>query len=331
MVARMREETRPRRPAALEDSFRPVDRDKSRPRRTAHAEASFSPAIARLAARQRGLVTRPQLLELGVGASAIGRQVADGRLHPVLAGVYLVGHPVAPPLAFELAALLACGQGAVLSHRSAAALWRLLPPAVHPVDVTVVHRRGPAKGVRLHRSGALGPAEVRVREGLRVTSPARTLVDLAATDAAAFPRAFDEVIVERLLTRADLDGALTTPRRGTRALRAALDAGPAPTRSAAERRLLDVVAKAALPRPETNVRVGRHEVDALWAAQRLVVEVDGYAAHTTRRAFEADRLRDAELQAGGHRVLRVTWRQLTDRPHAVAARLAVALAQRPAG
>jgi very-short-patch-repair endonuclease len=327
MLARMREETRPRQATWLQDSIHPAERDKTSPRRTARAEDSFSPAIARLAVRQRGLVTRPQLLELGVPASAIGRQVAASRLHPVLPGVYLVGHPVAPPLASELAALLACGPGAVLSHRSAAALWRLAPPAERPVDVTVVHRRGPARGIRLHRSAVLRPAEVRVREGLRVTSPARTLVDLAATDTASFGRAFDEAIVARLLTRADVDLALSVPRRGTRALRAALDAGPAPTRSAAERRLLDIVAKAGLPRPQTNVRLGRHEVDALWAAERLVVEVDGYAAHTTRRAFEADRLRDADLQAGGHRVLRITWRQLTDRPHAVAARLAVALAQ----
>jgi very-short-patch-repair endonuclease len=271
-------------------------------------------------------VTRGDLVAAGVSADGLCRRVKAGRLHRVHPGVFAVGHPALPPLGPELAALFACGPGAVLSHRSAAALWRLLPPAQPPVDVTVLHRRGPARGIRLHRSSVLRPAEVRIREGLRVTSPARTLVDLAATDAAAFVHAFDEAIVARLLTRADLDLALSTPRRGTRALRAALDAGPAPTRSAAERRLLDVVAKAGLPRPRTNVRVGRHEVDAWWAAERLVVEVDGYAAHTTRRAFEADRIRDAELQAAGHRVLRITWRQLHDRPHAVAARLAVALA-----
>src|SRR4051794_26396550 len=125
----MREETRLRRAPEPQDSFPPAERDKTSPRRSARIEASFSPAVARFAARQRGLVTRPQLLELGVGASAVGRQVAAGRLHPVLPGVYLVGHPVAPPLAFELAALPPCGPARVLRPPSAAAAWRAVPPA----------------------------------------------------------------------------------------------------------------------------------------------------------------------------------------------------------
>jgi very-short-patch-repair endonuclease len=113
------------------------------------------------------------------------------------------------------------------------------------------------------------------------------------------------------------------PRRGRRALRAALEHEPAPTRSEAERRLLALIRAARLPRPETNVVVSGYEVDLLWREQRVIVEVDGFAFHSTRQAFERDRARDAALQAAGYRVIRVTWRQIVDEPHALVAQLAV--------
>ena len=115
-------------------------------------------------------------------------------------------------------------------------------------------------------------------------------------------------------------------QRGARALWAVLGAGLGLTRSEAERRFVELVDRARLPRPETNVRIGSYEVDALWRAERIVVEVDGYASHSSRTAFEHDRRKDATLQAQGFRVVRVTWRQLVDEPVAVAARLASTLA-----
>jgi hypothetical protein len=190
---------------------------------------------------------------------------------------------------------------------------------------TRTHRRS-LRGVHVHQSTTLAPPDLRTRDGLRVTALARTLLDLAALDEAALAHALNEALVRRMVPRSELDAAIATRRRGAGRLRAALDAGPAPTRSALERRFLALVARAGLPRPLTNARVGRWEVDALWPAQRLIVELDGFAAHATRRAFEADRLRDLEHGAAGYRTVRLTHRQLAARPEAVAARLAAALA-----
>jgi very-short-patch-repair endonuclease len=283
--------------------------------------------IARLAGRRRGLVTRKELLALGLSSSAIGRRVSAGRLHPIHAGVYAVGHRVLPELGREQAALLACGWGAVLSHHSAAAVWRLLAPdgAVH----VTVPRRGEAAGIRLHESAVLPREEVRVREGLPVTSVARTLLDLAGTDGRAFGRALDEALVRRLVVRGELEAVLASRRRGAARLRAAIDAEPRPTRSQLERRSLALVARAGLPRPQTNAHVEGWEVDAVWPRERLIAELDGFAVHSTRRAFEADRLRDAEHQAAGYRTLRLTHRELAERPERVAARLAAALSRAP--
>jgi very-short-patch-repair endonuclease len=281
--------------------------------------------IARLAAAQRGVVARRQLLALGLSSTAITLRVRSGRLHLLHRGVYAVGHPALAEFGREQAALLACGPDAVLSHHSAAAVWRLLP-SPQPEHVTVVRRsRGPAT-VRVHQATVLPRHDVRVREGLRITAPARTLVDLAGVDGPAFEAALNEALVRRMVPRSELDAAAASGRRGAGRLRAALDAGPAPTRSGLERRLLVLLARAGLPRPQTNARVGRWEVDAAWPEARVVAELDGYASHTTRRAFEADRLRDGELQALGWRTLRLTHRQLAERPEAVAGRLGAELA-----
>ena len=157
-----------------------------------------------------------------------------------------------------------------------------------------------------------------------MTSPARTLVDLAATASTPnLERALNEARVLRLLRPGELDAPAGA--RGARRLRALLDDTTTFTRSEAERRLVALVLKAQLPRPRTNTRVGGFEVDAHWPDHRLVVEVDGYATHAGKRAFERDRHRDAILQTAGHRVLRLTWRQLTTEPEATAARLAVLL------
>jgi very-short-patch-repair endonuclease len=292
-------------------------------------------AIARLAAKQHGAVSRAQLRLAGVGDGAIDRRIRLCRLHRVHRGVYLVGHPAAPPRAKEMAAVLACGTGAVVSHRSAAGLWALLSPdRGSAVDVTVVDSCARARtGVKVHLARRLEKRDVRRLDGIPVTTPARTLLDLAAVVSLdAFERALAEAEARQLVRERDLAEVLSRNggRRGAGVLRAFLvGEGAALQRSGAERRLLTLVRAAGLPAPELNVRLGRFEVDLLWRAGRPIVEVDGYAFHGGRAAFERDRRRDAELQAEGLKVMRVTWRQLAGEPDAVVTRLTRALRQNP--
>jgi very-short-patch-repair endonuclease len=257
-------------------------------------------------------------------------------LHPVHRGVYLVGHSVLANGARELAAVLACGPAAVVSHNTAAYLWQLLPYPANPgpVNVTIAGReRARRAGIRIHCVQTLGQRDIRALHRIPITTPARTLLDLAtALPPYLLERALAEAQVRRLARRDDLVEQIerNMGRPGTRALRRLLDleGGPAATRSEAERRLLKLIRAADLVSPKVNPRVGRYEVDFLWSEQRLVVEVDGYAFHSNRRAFEQDRERDATLAAAGYTVLRVTWRQLVGQPQAVVARIAAALAAR---
>ncbi len=277
------------------------------------------------------MVTRAQLLRIGLNAGAIDHRLASARLHAIYRGVYLVGHAVPVEGARELAAVLACGRGAVLSHRSAASLWRLVPNAATTIDITVVGRKcASRRGIRVHCVAALGWRDVRKLGGIPVTAPARTILDLAAV---VTPRELERAVAEgytrRLAPRNQLLSLLARvgARPGVGALRALLDAdrGPSLTRSEAEERLLALIRAAELPAPELNVRVGPHEVDFLWRGQKVIVEVDGFRFHSSRAAFERDRKRDADLAARGFRVVRVTWRQIVDRPEAVIARIAVVL------
>jgi very-short-patch-repair endonuclease len=239
--------------------------------------------------------------------------------------VYAVGHTAPAPLRAELAALMALGPAAVLSHGSAAMVWGL--PAPPTQGVHVVLTRGQARsrpGLTVHRA-VVGPREVRTRDGLRLTSPARTIADVAAVlDAPRLERVVAEALALRLVRADELRVAPGRP--GAAALRAVLDAGPRLTRSEAERRLLTIVRDAALPVPRTNARVAGHEVDAWWPDRRLAVEVDGYAFHGGRARFERDRRRDLALHRAGVRVVRVSWRQLAGEPLAVVAAVAAALA-----
>jgi very-short-patch-repair endonuclease len=285
-------------------------------------------AVAALAGRQHGMVSYAQLGAAGLTPRAIERRVEAGRLHRVHRRVYAVGHAAQTPLGREAAALLACGPGTVLSHRTAGAVWGVVKGPRTGVEVTVVGRDcGSRPGVTHRRVRRIESADLRVRSGLPLTGPARTLLDLGAiASARALRRAVNEALVLRLVDEDDLWAVLERcrGRRGAPQLRQLLAAGRGQslTRSEAERRLLDVLEVRGLRAPETNVRVGRYEVDLLWRAERLVVEVDGYAFHATRAAFERDRVRDAELQASGLAVVRVTWRQIVDHPDATAARIA---------
>ena len=183
------------------------------------------------------------------------------------------------------------------------------------------------RGIRIHRVRDLYPTDITSRRNLQVTSPARTLLDLATRlTPRELARATEEAQVQRRVTPHSLNEQFKRypKHRGTAALRKAIPTHPALTRSEAEYRLLKLIRAARLPEPRTNVKVCGHEVDFLWPEQRLIVEVDGFAFHSSRAAFERDRVRDAELTAAGYRVVRVTWQRLVNAPEAVIATLAAA-------
>ncbi len=279
------------------------------------------------------MVTRAQLLGLGVGVGAIAHRIRTGRLRIAHRAIYLVGHDAVPPLARELAAVLACGKGAVLSHASAAQVWGLIPAgaAAGEVEVTVVGRKPyPRPGIRTHRTAVLDPRDRRLRGPLPLTAPARTIVDIAASLAGAeLEQAVAQARRRRLAGEAEIRAAAARAgrRHGAAALARLLDGDTiAYTRSVAERRTLSLIRKAALPEPLSNAPLAGFQVDFLWPAERVVLEVDGYGFHADRAAFENDRRRDAKLVALGYRVMRITWRQLCDQPTATVARLATILA-----
>ena len=286
--------------------------------------------IAQLAVIQQGMVTRAQLRAAGVSRRDIERHVEDAWLVRRHVGVYQLG--VFPgPFGVEMAALLACGPRAVLSHWTAAWVFELCRRAVGPVDVSLPGGlAGQRPGIRPHRATTLPPCDVVIRHGLRVTTPARTLLDLAASaPRAELERLTEEAQVQRLASPAEILAVIERGARrpGVRKLRAAVDLIDEPlfTRSEAEKLLVALLRSAALPLPRTNVRVAGWEVDAVWDSQRLVVEVDGYRYHSPRANFERDRRKDAQLLLAGYRVLRITWRQLTRERDEVIALLAATL------
>lgn len=293
--------------------------------------------VAEISPRQCGLITRKQLIRAGVSARVVDLAVDTGRLRPIHRGVYAAS-PLLPSHAAEMAAVLACGIGAVVSHRSAAGLWQLLPPLQPPtpVEVSVPGRRPRKPGIRVYRIRALPRDETTRSEGVPITTPARTLLDLASVvDSRALERAVARGERRGLVTRTRMTELLDRyPRRpGAAALRALIngDTSPALTRSEAEDRFLDIVRRGQLVPPEANVIVEGFEVDFLWRKERLIVEVDGFAYHAVPGAFERDRLRDAILGTHGFRVLRVTWGQLETEPEAVLVRLAQMLVRAPGG
>jgi very-short-patch-repair endonuclease len=277
------------------------------------------------------VVTRRALDAAGVASISITNRVAIGRLHRQHHGVYLLDSPeTASRLTLLTAAVEACGPGAVLSHRSAAELWKLLPEHPGHVEVTVVsHNSGDRPGIRRHRVPELDAADVRIRYGIPVTSPARAVLDNARHP--DLEQLLTAATAANLTTLREIEDVIarSPTRRGVGRLRAILsqDGGPRWTRSWGERRLLSLVRQAKLPVPQTNVQLHGYNVDALWREQKLVVEVDGYLVHGHRVAFETDRARDATHVAAGYRVLRFTAAQLRDEPLVVIGRIAAALAQ----
>ena len=273
------------------------------------------------------------MLDAGVTGRQIKLRLRNGRLHEIHRGVYLVGHTVPPPLAVEQAALLACGKAAVLSHRSAAKLWDLLPyPASAPAWVTVPSERSAERPRIRIRRVALSSRDIRHRHRLPLTSPPRTILDLSLfLTEEELERVVAEAAYRKLASEAELSAQVegNERKRGVAKLRRVLDlpGGPRRTRSPAERRMLRLLRQASIGGYETNARIHGYEVDLLWRDARLAVEVDGWDGHSARVAFERDRLKVATLAARGVSVIPVTDRQLRNDPAGVIRRLQRALVE----
>ena len=271
------------------------------------------------------MISRAQLLALGMTRRAIEHRLRSGRYTGIHRGVYAVAGAPSSAQGRAHGALLAGGPGAALTHRSAAAQWAVRAETLPP-EITVPGPRLRSRPDLIVHTRPLSADEIVVRDGLRVTTPLRTLLDLAAVEPLeALERAIAEAHVLGLITPGALAHALETGprRRGAARLRAALGSdGAAPTHSELERRMLRLIVYAGLPRPDVNTSIAGHRADFVWPEHRLIVEVDGWAAHGHRLAFERDRARDVAHQAAGWTVLRFTWRQLTERPIWVAAQLA---------
>jgi hypothetical protein len=287
--------------------------------------------IARLAARQHGNVTRAQLLEVGLTDEAIAHRVRRGRLHRVHRGVFAVGRPPGTPLERAAAAVLACGPGAALSHTSALALWGFSSHWPVSFDVTVTTGNPQPKGITVHRSGVLIRRDIRVQLGIRATSPARTILDSTpGTPARQLTRRVNNALLTPFLTRSQLaDVCARFPTHpGATLLKPFADHTDGPTRSPQEDDFPTFCERSGLPRPDMNARIAGHEVDAVFVAERLIVELDGWEFHRTRDAFENDRNRDADTLAAGFATLRITHDRFHHQPDLEAERLEAILRAR---
>jgi very-short-patch-repair endonuclease len=295
--------------------------------------------VSALAAKQNGLVCARQLRALGLYPATIAGWARMGRLHTVHRGVYAVGHGALSPEARLHAAALALGPDAAISHRSAAALWGFLEVDgrrwTRPVDVTIRRRARRRPGIRPHYNPMLAARDVTHLRAVPTTTPVRTLIDLAGLlPPDVLRRAVRQAEVLRLVDHRLLVGELRRARgrRGTAALARILEVGPAPTRSELEDRMLELLLRNGFPRPLVNARpegVARAvEVDFLFEDLRLVLETDGDRYHGTRLAREADAARQADLEAAGYRVVRFTWRQVTEHEAQTVKRLRAAIRRR---
>jgi predicted transcriptional regulator of viral defense system len=290
--------------------------------------------LARLADVQHGVVSLTQLVELGFSRDSVRKRAARGRLHRVHRGVYSVGRARLDVRGRWMAAVLACGPGAVISHRTAANAQGLLRGASGKIEVTAPVAGGRRRpGVTVHRAPGLRPEDTTTVDGIPCTTVARTLLDLAAVVSAPdLARAIEGAEKRRVYDGNQVEAALArAPNHpGTAPLRAALVAysEPPPTREEFERRAFEVFAQAGLGRPQVNVLVETSqeqlEVDFCWPDRRLIVEADSWEHHKTRAAFERDRRRDQLLTAMGWTVVRVTWRQLKHAPEEVIAAVGAA-------
>jgi len=293
--------------------------------------------LRELAARQHGVVARRQLLAAGLTARMIERRAAGRQLVTLHRGVYAVGHARLRREGHWLAAVLAAGPGALLSHRDAAALHGLRPPGDRQrIEVTTTGRATSTPRIDVHATSTLDARDKATVAGIPTTSIARTLVDLAAV---VTPRELRKALAEAERRRLDVTGieramAATVRRngRGHAELRRALDElrtiGAPVTRSELEDRFLALLDAHDLPRPATNASVEGMEVDACWPDRRVAVELDGWRDHGTRRAFQEDRQRGNDLTAAGWMLLRFTWADVTHGADGTVERMRRALAPR---
>jgi Protein of unknown function (DUF559) len=271
-----------------------------------------------------------------LGRGAIDGRLRTGSLRRVHRGVYAVGGAVLPRKGRWLAAVLACGEGAALSHLSAAVHWNLLNYDAPQPEVTAPASRKGVPGIRLHRSHSLDAQDTTNHQGIPTTTVHRTLLDIAAQvpehhleralAQAERLQLYDHRAIESVIARSN-------GHRGTKRLTKAIDAGPQFTRGELEARMQRLARQHGLPQPECNTSLDapdhpHTEVDAYFPAHHLIVETDGWDTHKTRQAFESDRAKDAALTAAGYTVVRFTWRQLRDEPQTVADRLK-AIMRRP--
>lgn len=287
--------------------------------------------IAELAARQHGVVAWGQLRELGLGKASIALRIKQGRLHRLQPAVYAVGHPIVSPPGWWMAAVLSSGPRAVLSHRSAAALWGLRGYSERKVEVTTPQKSTSSKLVHRHRS-PVPEDETTIEDGIPVTTVPRTIFDLAAVESAE--------VVQNLLREAEfrqlwdrlslLDLVERYPgKRGVRAVRTALgrleSEPPGRKRSRLEERFTPFLRLHGVPLPRFNdwivLEHKRFQVDCHWPDAEQIVELDGWEAHRTRTAFREDRARDRRLRAAGYSITHLTWNQLDDEPVEIAADL----------
>jgi very-short-patch-repair endonuclease len=295
-------------------------------------------SLAQLSQRQHGVVGRWQLAEAGFSNGAIASRMRSGRLHRLHAGVYAVGHRNLTRQGRWLAAVLACGPEAVLSHWSAAALWMIRPNSRSRIDVTVAHRSRSSDRIRRHISQV--PEDERaVEEGIPVTSVPRTILDLAATESEDLVKAvLGESEHRQLFDRLSLPDLVERypGKRGVGKVRVALERlksePPGRKRSPLEERFEPFLRRHRLPLPRFNdwILLGenRFQVDCHWPDTGQIVELDGWEGHRTRTAFREDRARDRSLRVAGYSVTRLTWNQLDDEPEAIAADLRTLLKRR---
>lgn len=289
-------------------------------------------ALARIAGRFR-VLTYAELVDAGLSPEAIEHRVASGRLQRLWRGVYLVGPAPPHPLSLAQGGVAATNYDGFASHRWSPYVWGFAEVPELPVDITVTRgsRRGRPGKVRVHLSRIIEPQDVTTHHGIRVTTPARALLDVAPTATLhELERLLADAQVAKVVTEGQIHDVLRRAGRhpGARKLRTLICDTAGATLSEAERILSRLLKAADLPRPLMNHPIGRYRADFAWPAKKLIVEFDGYAAHGHRAAFHHDRRRNAELTAQGYSVMQITWRQLTDEPTAVVARIAAALATR---
>jgi predicted transcriptional regulator of viral defense system len=310
----------------------PGERVGDNSRHTRVISQTIDAAIAAVAAKQQGNITRGQLLDLGLDDDAIRRRVKAGRLFRVYPGVYAVGRPPATPLERASAAVIACGSGAALSHSSAMVLWGYWRQWEKPFEVTLVGDRRP-KPIRVHRSRTLTWRDVTKQLGIRVTTPGQTLLDMCPRwSDKSLKRNVNKALNSLSLTEGQLAETLGRHARASGASRIAklIGVNPTPTRSGWEDDFPAFCAKHGLPEPVMGEPFHGYIADALFPVERVIVELDSREFHMGTIPFEGDRDRDADMLAYGFVTVRITWERIEERPVPEAVRLHKILANQRA-